>query len=123
MGRRPVPPSVTDDDVQVLLERYACPLPFHKVGTRFLGNIASPVIAASPMETVKSLWGGELPELFELDAVAAQLELAVAAAMKGDLAVGRPAAEIARAEQPVAPAAGRAPAARNFSAVSEGRLW
>jgi hypothetical protein len=42
---------------------------FHEVRTRFLGNIASPVVAASPLETVKGLWGGELPEFEDLDAV------------------------------------------------------
>jgi hypothetical protein len=68
MGRRPVPPTVTDEDVKLLLERYACPVPFHEVRTRFLGNIASPVMDASPMETVKSLWAGELPEFESLEA-------------------------------------------------------
>lgn len=68
MVRRPVPPTATDEDVQILLERYACPVPFHEVRTRFLGNIATPVMAASPMKTVKSLWGGELPGFESLDA-------------------------------------------------------
>jgi hypothetical protein len=68
MGRQPVSPAVTDEDVRILLERYACPVPFHEVRTRFLGNIATPVMAASPIETVKSLWGGELPEFESLDA-------------------------------------------------------
>jgi hypothetical protein len=44
-------------------------VPFHAVRTRFLGNIASPVISASPLDTVKALWGGELPEFDSLDAV------------------------------------------------------
>jgi hypothetical protein len=68
MGRRPIPPTVTDEDVQILLERYACPVPFHKVRTRFLGNIATPVIETSPMKMVESLWGGELPEFESVDA-------------------------------------------------------
>jgi hypothetical protein len=68
MGRRPVPPTVTDEDVQLLLERYACPVPFHEVRTRFLGNIATPISVASPMKMVESLWGGELPEFESLDA-------------------------------------------------------
>ena len=29
---------------------------------RFLGNIATPKLDASPIETIKSLWGGELLE-------------------------------------------------------------
>lgn len=68
MGRRPIPPTVTDEDVQILLERYACPVPFHEVRTRFLGNIATPVVETSPMKMVKSLWGGELPDFEFRDA-------------------------------------------------------
>lgn len=60
MSKKIAGPS--DDAVAALLERYHCPVPFHEVRTRFLGNIASPVMTASPMETVKDLWGGELPE-------------------------------------------------------------
>ena len=66
-GSRMIGPS--DEQVRALLERYGCPVPFHEVRTRFLGNIASPVMAASPLETVKGLWGGELPEFDDLDAV------------------------------------------------------
>src|SRR5919202_4838513 len=58
----------SDDQIRALLERYRCPVPFHEVRTRFLGSIASPVMAASPLETVKGLWGGELPEFEDLDA-------------------------------------------------------
>lgn len=58
-----------DDEVAALLERYRCPVPFHEVRTRFLGNIASPLTTVSPLETVKALWGGELPEFENLDAV------------------------------------------------------
>ena len=68
MGRQPVPPTVTDEDVQLLLERYACPVPFHEVRTRFLGNIATPVTPASPIKMVESLWGGELPEFESIEA-------------------------------------------------------
>src|SRR5258707_15009250 len=60
--------SVSDDDVRLLLDRYNCPIPFHEVRTRFLGNIASPVMSASPIETVKGLWGGELPPLDDINA-------------------------------------------------------
>jgi hypothetical protein len=57
-----------DDEVRLLLDRYKCPIPFHEVRTRFLGNIASPVMSASPIETVKGLWGGELPPLDDINA-------------------------------------------------------
>jgi hypothetical protein len=60
---------VSDVDVRALLERYRCPVPFHAVRTRFLGNIVSPILSASPLDTVKASWGGELPEVDSLDAV------------------------------------------------------
>jgi hypothetical protein len=46
---------------QALLEKHDCPVPFHEVRTRFLGNIATPAISASPLQIIKDLWGGELP--------------------------------------------------------------
>jgi len=62
------PPTATDDEVRILLQRYQCPVPFHAVRTRFLGNIATPAMHAAPMETVSALWGGELPAFDTLDA-------------------------------------------------------
>ena len=44
-----------------MLERYQCPTPYHAVRTRFIGRIASPAENISPIETLKQLWGGELP--------------------------------------------------------------
>jgi hypothetical protein len=64
-GREPV--AASDDQVRALLERYACPVPFHEVRTRFLGNIAS-LTSVSPLDVVKELWGGELPEFSDIDA-------------------------------------------------------
>src|SRR5215203_5378290 len=58
---------MADDQVSAMLERYACPVPFHEVRTRFLGNIAS-LTTVSPLEIVKELWGGELPEFSDIDA-------------------------------------------------------
>jgi hypothetical protein len=61
--KKPVrPPSVSDEQIRGLLKRYACPVPFHEIRTRFLGNIASPAMNASPMEAVKRLWNDDLPE-------------------------------------------------------------
>ena len=70
MTRTSKPPvkAVRDDEVRALLDRYRCPVPFHMVRTRFLGNIASPVVSASPLDTLKGLWGGELPGFDSLDA-------------------------------------------------------
>ena len=58
-------PVVDRQQVQALLRKYACPVPYHEVRTRFLGSIASPELSASPLQIVKDLWGGTLPE-FEL---------------------------------------------------------
>src|ERR1700730_6900802 len=71
MTRTSNPPvkAVSADDVGALLDRYGCPVPFPAVRTRFLGNIASPVVSASPLDALKALWGGELPEFDSLDAV------------------------------------------------------
>jgi hypothetical protein len=64
---KPPNKTVSDDQVRALLDRYRCPVPFHVVRARFLGNIASPIMAASPIDTVASLWGGELPVFDGLD--------------------------------------------------------
>lgn len=71
VGRNSRPPlsAVDDGEVRALLMRYQCPVPFHAVRTRFLGNIASPILSASPLDAVKALWGGELPEVNGLDAL------------------------------------------------------
>jgi len=54
--------GASDAEVIALLKRYKCQTSFHEVRTRFLGNIASPVVDTSPLEAVKQLWGGQLPE-------------------------------------------------------------
>lgn len=58
-----------EQTIRALLERHACPVPFHEVRTRFLGNIATPELSVSPLQIVKGLWGGELPVFDRLDEV------------------------------------------------------
>ena len=59
---RPTPVGLRRlEQVRALLERYKCPVPFHEVRTRLLGNIASPVMSVSPIKVVQDLWGGKLP--------------------------------------------------------------
>ncbi len=53
-----VPPEKV---AKALLAKHACPVPFHAVRTRFLGNIATPEMSVSPVQIIKDLWGGELP--------------------------------------------------------------
>jgi hypothetical protein len=66
--RQQGPTGASDFEVRRLLDRYRCPTPFHVVRTRFLGNIASPELAASPLDQVRALWGGDLPEFHDLAA-------------------------------------------------------
>jgi hypothetical protein len=68
MAKPAVPPTATDDEVRAFLVRYRCPVPFHEVRTRFLGNIASPGIGVSPIKVVEGRWGGTLPEFETTDA-------------------------------------------------------
>lgn len=67
MAKRTTPPTESDDEVRALLDRYHCPVPFHAVRTRFLGNIASPDMQGSPMKMVEALWDGELPTFDSID--------------------------------------------------------
>src|SRR3546814_20354780 len=82
MGRRAnpgkaLPTTAGDEHLQSLLLSCGCPIPLHKVRTRFLGSIASP-ISPSPLETVKGLWGGRLPAvegIYELNELLSALVL------------------------------------------------
>ena len=59
--RQQGPTGASDAEVRRLLDRYGCPTPFHVVRTRFLGNIASPELTASPLEQVRALWAVTFP--------------------------------------------------------------
>lgn len=59
----------SNKSAQALLEKYQCPVPFHAVRTRFLGNIATPAMSAGPLQMIKDLWGGELPVFDSIDEV------------------------------------------------------
>ena len=67
MAKRTTPPTASDDEVRALLDRYHCPVPFHAVRARFLGNIASPDMQGSPIKMVEALWGGALPTFDSID--------------------------------------------------------
>jgi|SRR5690606_4708927 hypothetical protein len=68
MAQKPKPPAADEKHIRRLLEKYSCPVPYHEVRTRFLGSIATPV-PVQPLQIVKDLWGGELPEFESMDAV------------------------------------------------------
>ena len=63
--------------VKGLLVKHACPVPFHAVRTRFLGNIATPEMSVSPLQIIKDLWGGELPPFDSMDEFNTLLEALV----------------------------------------------
>jgi hypothetical protein len=42
-------------------------VPYHEVRTRFLGNIATPKLSASPLNIAKGLWGGAFPEVESIE--------------------------------------------------------
>lgn len=69
MKRQPPLTGPDDDQVRALLDRFRCPVPFHAVRTRFLGNIATPIQSASPLAVVKSLWGESFPEVESIEAL------------------------------------------------------
>jgi hypothetical protein len=51
-----------DGAFKAFLRRYDCPTPFHVVRMRFVGWVASPALAASPLPIIETLWPGGLPE-------------------------------------------------------------
>lgn len=50
-----------DERICRLLDRYNCPMPFHRVRTRMLGSIAAPGPTVSPMEVMAGVWGDQIP--------------------------------------------------------------
>lgn len=68
MAQKPKPPAADEKHIRRLLEKYSCPVPYHEIRTRFLGSIATPM-PVQPLQIVKDLWGGELPEIESMDAV------------------------------------------------------
>lgn len=70
-------PAPSEKTVRDLLDRYACPVAYHEVRTRFLGAIASPIVTISPLPVVRGLWGGELPPFDRLDDVNVLLDILV----------------------------------------------
>ena len=54
--------ALSDQVITMLLSKHACPVPFHGVRALFMGNIATPDMTVSPMQVIRDLWGGELPE-------------------------------------------------------------
>ncbi len=64
--------KISENAIRRLLKAHNCQVALYEVKTRFLGNIASPSPAVSPIQVLKGLWGGELPE-FEDEASVQEL--------------------------------------------------
>ena len=61
MSKKPKNKGIGASSVKALLEQYSCPIPYHQVRARFMGNIATPDIAASPMQEIQRIWNNDLP--------------------------------------------------------------
>ncbi len=61
MAQKP-PKYLGDAKIRSLLEAFSCPTPFHAVRARFMGNIASPILTASPIHTIEDFWPDGIPE-------------------------------------------------------------
>lgn len=59
--------ALSENAIRALLEKHDCPVAFHEVRTRFLGNIATPGLSVSPLRIVEGLWGDELPVFDTMD--------------------------------------------------------
>lgn len=57
----------SEQTIKILLQKHGCPIQFHEVRTRFLGNIATPALSVSPLGVVEDLWGGALPVFDDID--------------------------------------------------------
>lgn len=74
VGMKKAAGTPSEKSVRALLAKHGCPVPFHAVRTRLLGNIATPVLSASPLWIVKGLWGGELPVFEDINEVNALIQ-------------------------------------------------
>lgn len=59
--------QISDRDLRALLKKHDCPLGFHEVRARLMGNIASPGMDMAPLQELHRIWGGELPEFASQD--------------------------------------------------------
>ena len=59
--------QLSDRELQSLLKKHDCPLGFHEVRARLMGNIASPGMDVAPLQELNRIWGGALPEFENKD--------------------------------------------------------
>lgn len=61
MATRGKKPAVDERAMRALLQRYGCPIPYHRVRARFMGNIATPSMNAAPVQEIRRIWNDALP--------------------------------------------------------------
>ncbi|MBW9248065.1 MAG: UPF0149 family protein [Acidithiobacillus ferriphilus] len=65
---KPKKTPVDRDQIQSLLQKHGCPMPYHQVRAILMGNIAAPD-QVSPTDVLRRIWGGTLPEFADLEAL------------------------------------------------------
>ncbi len=63
LSKSNIPHAILHADVRRLLKKYQCALQLHQVRALFMGAIVSPVEQINPLQQVKMLWDGALPEM------------------------------------------------------------
>lgn len=61
MSKKPMNKGSSASSVKALLLQYSCPIPYHQVRARFMGNIATPDMSASPIQEIQCIWNNDLP--------------------------------------------------------------
>ena len=61
MSRKPKSKGSGASRAKALLVQYSCPISYHQVRARFMGNIATPDMTASPMQEIQRIWNNDLP--------------------------------------------------------------
>jgi hypothetical protein len=72
------PDTASDKEAIALLAKYKCPTAFHAVRTALMGNIASPLLEASPKGALDQIWGGQMPEFESSDEVQVVVNVLIA---------------------------------------------
>ena len=58
--------AVDRDQIQSLLQKHGCPMPYHQVRAMLMGSIAAPD-QVNPADLLRRIWGGTLPEFADLE--------------------------------------------------------
>ena len=59
--------DVSVEFINDLLVQYGCPVPLHQFRTILIGFIISPIKSPPPIEIIKNIWGGKMPNFQDMD--------------------------------------------------------